>query len=102
MGIDLVIKGGTVVDGSGGVRFQADAGVREVIRHSHNADLVVFDPDTAVAEIQRIVNDLPADGTRLKQVAKGIRNTVFNGQVFLENNEHTGAHAGWLFRSGAG
>ena len=75
---------------------------RGLVRVGMNADLVVFDPDTVGAEMPEVVNDLPAGGTRLKQVAKGIKNTIVNGEVFLENNEHTGAQAGRLFRGGVG
>ncbi len=71
---------------------------RGLVREGMNADLVVFDPDTVGPEMPEVVHDLPAGGKRLKQVAKGIRNTVVNGAVFLENNEHTGALAGRLFR----
>ncbi len=71
---------------------------RGLVREGMNADLVVFDPATVGAEMPDAVNDLPAGGTRLKQVARGIKNTIVNGEVFLENNEHTGAQAGRLFR----
>ena len=49
-----------------------------------------------------VVSDLPAGGTRLKQVAKGIKNAIVNGEMLLESNEHTGAQAGRLFRGGVG
>ena len=71
---------------------------RGLIREGMNADLVVFDPDTVGPEMPEVVHDLPAGAKRLKQVAKGIKNTVVNGEVFLTNNEHTGAQAGKLFR----
>ncbi len=71
---------------------------RGLIRQGMNADLVVFDPDTVAPEMPEVVHDLPAGGKRLKQVAKGIKNTVVNGAVFLEDNEHTGVLAGRLFR----
>jgi N-acyl-D-aspartate/D-glutamate deacylase len=71
---------------------------RGLVREGLNADLVVFDPDTVGPAMPEVVNDLPAGAKRLKQVAVGIKNTVVNGQVFLEENEHTGAHAGRLFR----
>ena len=74
---------------------------RGLVREGMNADLVVFDPATVGPEMPEAVNDLPAGGGRLKQVAKGIKNTIVNGEVFLENNEPTGARAGRLFRGGA-
>ena len=42
---------------------------------------------------------LAAGARRLKQTASGILNTVVNGEIFLTNNEHTGATAGRLLRS---
>ena len=75
---------------------------RGLVREGMNADLVVFDPDTVGPEMPEVVSDLPAGGTRLKQVAKGIKNAIVNGEMFLESNEHTGAQAGRLFRGGVG
>ena len=71
---------------------------RGLVREGMNADLLVFDPDTVAPAMPEVVNDLPAGAKRLKQVAKGIKNTIVNGEVFLEDNEHTGATAGRLFR----
>ena len=71
---------------------------RGLVREGLNADLVVFDPDTVGPEMPEVVHDLPAGAKRLKQVARGIKNTIVNGEVFLEDNEHTGAVAGRLFR----
>ena len=75
---------------------------RGLVREGMNADLVVFDPDTIGPEMPEVVNDLPAGGKRLKQVAKGIQHTIVNGEPFLEDNAHTGALAGRLFRGGVG
>ncbi len=71
---------------------------RGLVREGMNADLVVFDPDTVGAAMPEVVNDLPAGAKRLRQYSTGIKNTIVNGEVFLENNEHTGALAGRLFR----
>ena len=71
---------------------------RGLVREGMNADLVVFDPETVAPRMPEVVNDLPAGGKRLKQVATGVRYTVVNGAVFLDDNEHTGAQAGRLFR----
>ncbi len=73
---------------------------RGLIREGMNADVVVFNPDTVGPAMPEVVNDLPAGGKRLKQVARGIKHTIVNGEVFLEDNEHTGAEAGRLFRGG--
>ena len=71
---------------------------RGLIREGMNADLVVFDPDTIVQDMPELVNDLPAGAPRLKQTATGISTTVVNGEVLLENNEHTGNLPGHLVR----
>ena len=71
---------------------------RGLLREGLNADLVVFDPDTVGPRMPEVVHDLPGGATRLKQVADGISHTIVGGEVFLEDNEHTGALAGKLFR----
>ena len=74
---------------------------RGLVREGMNADLLVFDPNTVAPAMPEVVNDLPGGAKRLKQVATGIKNTIVNGEVFLEDNEHTGATAGQLFRGTA-
>jgi N-acyl-D-aspartate/D-glutamate deacylase len=59
MPYDLVIRNGTVIDGSGLPRYRA-------------ADLVVFDPDTIAAEMPEVVDGLPAGARRLIQRTRGI------------------------------
>ena len=75
---------------------------RGLLRVGMNADLAVFDPHTIGPEMPEVAHDLPAGGKRLKQLAKGIKNTVVNGELFLQDNEPTGALAGRLFRGAVG
>ena len=72
---------------------------RGLIREGLAADLVVFDPETIGADLPEIVHDLPADEKRIKQTASGIKNTIVNGDILLENNEYTGATSGRLLRN---
>ncbi len=72
---------------------------RGLIREGMAADMVVFDPDTIGPNMPEVVHDLPAGATRLKQTARGIKNTVVNGQILLTDNEHSGAAPGKLLRS---
>ncbi|MCZ6772711.1 MAG: amidohydrolase family protein [Proteobacteria bacterium] len=71
---------------------------RGLIREGMNADLVVFDPDTIVQDMPELLNDLPSGALRLKQTATGISATVVNGEILLENNEHSGNLPGRLVR----
>ena len=71
---------------------------RGLIREGMNADLVVFDPDAIAQDMPELINDLPAGAPRLKQTATGISTTVVNGEILLENNEHTGNLPGQLVR----
>jgi N-acyl-D-amino-acid deacylase len=71
---------------------------RGMIREGLNADLVVFDPDTIHQNMPVLVNDLPAGAQRLLQTARGISNTIVNGEILLENNQPTGNLPGRLVR----
>jgi N-acyl-D-amino-acid deacylase len=71
---------------------------RGLIREGMAADIFVFDPDTIVAEMPEVVDDLPAGARRLVQRARGIAATVVNGQTVLRNGKHTGALPGKLLR----
>jgi N-acyl-D-aspartate/D-glutamate deacylase len=45
-------------------------------------------------------HDLPGGGRRLVMPAKGVCYTLVNGQVLLENGNHTGALPGQVLRGG--
>ena len=71
---------------------------RGLLRVGMAADVAVFDPATIAANMPTVVHDLPAGAKRFKQTATGIRATVVNGEVLLEDNEPTGATPGQLLR----
>lgn len=74
---------------------------RGLIRPGLQADLVVFDPATVAPLEEERVMDLPAGEPRLVQKAQGYRALVVNGQVLMENGEHTGVYPGRVLRSNA-
>jgi N-acyl-D-amino-acid deacylase len=75
---------------------------RGLIREGLAADLVIFDPDTIVAEMPEVTDDLPAGTRRLVQRCRGVAATVVNGEVLLRDGKHTGALPGRLLRGPLG
>ncbi|MEN9728610.1 MAG: hypothetical protein RL434_2976 [Pseudomonadota bacterium] len=71
---------------------------RGLIREGMNADLLVIDPDTVAPLMPTVEHDLPAGAKRLVQKSTGIRYTLVNGQVMLEDCRPTGALPGRLAR----
>jgi len=77
MGLDLLIRNGTVVDGSGMPRYRADVGSRDC---------------------RPWRRDLPGGARRLVQKADGIAAIIVNGAVALENGEATDNFAGVVLK----
>ena len=75
---------------------------RGLVREGMAADLVVFDPDTIMAEMPEVVDDLPAGARRLVQRTRGVAATVVNGEILLREGKHTGALPGRLLRGPLG
>ncbi|MDA3038255.1 MAG: amidohydrolase family protein [Actinomycetota bacterium] len=71
---------------------------RGLVREGLKADLCIFDPDTVAPAMPDVAHDLPAGATRLVQKSVGIAATVVNGEVLIENGEHTGAFPGQVLR----
>jgi N-acyl-D-aspartate/D-glutamate deacylase len=71
---------------------------RGVLAPGYLADLNVIDTDRLQLRAPRLVNDLPAGGSRLVQRAVGYAATVKSGVVTVENDTLTGAHPGRLLR----
>jgi N-acyl-D-aspartate/D-glutamate deacylase len=72
---------------------------RGVIRAGAAADLVLFDPSRLAAGRTHLVNDFPANSPRFVVEAEGYVATIVNGEVLLENGEHTGALPGHIIRA---
>ena len=71
---------------------------RGVIAPGYLADLNVIDADNLSLSPPRIVQDLPAGGTRLLQSARGYLWTVKSGAVTFEDGTWTGETPGHLLR----
>jgi N-acyl-D-aspartate/D-glutamate deacylase len=72
---------------------------RGLLRPGMAADIVIFDPDTVRSLPESIVHDFPANGWRVKELAEGIVATIVNGEVLLQDGEHTGALPGRVARN---
>ena len=72
---------------------------RGLIRPGMAADLVLFDPQTVRECEPEMVNDLPGGEKRLIQRATGVKMTMVNGNVLVQDGEHTGAFPGRVLRN---
>jgi N-acyl-D-aspartate/D-glutamate deacylase len=75
---------------------------RGLLRPGMAADLVVFDPATVRECEPEMVQDLPGAEKRLIQRATGIEMTIVNGEVLVQQGDHTGALPGAVLGSGNG
>ena len=71
---------------------------RGVLAPGMKADVNVLDPDRVVECQPEIIHDFPGGAPRFIQRSKGYRATIVNGQVSVENGEHTGVRAGGVLR----
>jgi len=72
---------------------------RGLLRPGMAADITIFDADTVGPLPEDTVSDFPAGGWRIRELAAGIRCTIVNGQVLLEDGKHTGAFPGRVMRN---
>jgi N-acyl-D-amino-acid deacylase len=63
------------------------------------ADLNVIDFEKVAERMPEFVYDFPGGHGRFIQRADGYRATICNGEVILENDEHTGARGGRILRN---
>jgi len=71
---------------------------RGVLREGAKADLLVLDPSRLAAGVSHVVSDFPAGSSRYVVGAEGYHFVVVNGEVLLEEGEHTGALPGEVVR----
>ena len=71
---------------------------RGLVKEGYKADLVLFEENRVRPCLPTVENDLPAGARRLVQKAEGIRATIVNGAVTLQNGESTGAFAGEVLK----
>jgi N-acyl-D-aspartate/D-glutamate deacylase len=72
---------------------------RGLLRPGMAADITIFDPDTVRPLPEDRVDDFPAGGWRFRELAEGIHTTIVNGQVLIEQGQHTGALPGRIVRN---
>ncbi|MDH3645128.1 MAG: amidohydrolase family protein, partial [Gammaproteobacteria bacterium] len=63
------------------------------------ADINVIDFERLHERMPEMVNDFPGGANRFIQRASGYKATVCNGQIILENDEHTGVRSGEVVRN---
>ena len=76
-----------------------DAPHRGLLRPGMAADITVFDPDTVRTLPEDVVHDFPAGGWRVRELSEGIKCTVVNGEVLIQDGQHTGALPGRVMRN---
>ena len=62
------------------------------------ADITIFDPDTIASKPREPMYEFPGGEMHVKQGATGIDYVIVNGEVLLEDGEHTGALPGQVLR----
>ena len=72
---------------------------RGVLAPGLRADINVVDLENVSERQPELVHDFPHGAPRLIQKAIGYKATICNGEVILENDEHTGVRSGTVIRS---
>ena len=71
---------------------------RGLIRAGFKADLVLFDEATIKPQLPTVEHDLPGGARRLVQKADGIKATIVNGQIAIEDGAPTGNYGGEVLK----
>ena len=75
---------------------------RGLMKEGYKADLVLFEAGRVRPRLPKIETDLPGGARRLVQKADGIRATIVNGAITMENGESTGNFAGEVLKGALG
>ncbi len=71
---------------------------RGVLKAGMRADINVMDFDALGERMPEMVHDFPGGASRFIQRGAGYKATLVNGQVILEDDEHTGVRSGSVIR----
>ena len=71
---------------------------RGTLKEGMRADVNVFDASKVAERQPELVHDFPGGAPRYIQKSFGYKTTIVNGQVSLEDGEHTGTRAGTVLR----
>jgi N-acyl-D-aspartate/D-glutamate deacylase len=75
---------------------------RGLVKPGYKADLVLFEADRVRPCMPKIETDLPGGARRLVQKAEGIRATIVNGALTMQNGESTGTFTGEVMKGALG
>ena len=71
---------------------------RGILAEGKAADINIFDSDSVSPNLPELLHDLPSGAARLRQTSVGIKATIVNGDILVEDGETTGATPGFLLR----
>ena len=72
---------------------------RGLLRPGMAADITIFDAEKINPLPDDTVEDFPGGGWRIRQLSEGIKCTIVNGEVLIEDGKHTGAFPGKVMRN---
>ena len=72
---------------------------RGLLRPGMAADITIFDPETVRPLAEEVVYDFPNGGWRMQELAEGVKSTIVNGEVIVDEGKPTGAMPGRVMRN---
>ena len=71
---------------------------RGILAEGKAADINIFDSESISPNLPELLHDLPSGAARLRQTSVGIKATIVNGEILVEDGETTGVTPGLLLR----